>query len=130
MTRQGGCLCGAVRFKCIGEPVNVRCCHCRECQRALSAPFHARALFAQSQVAVTGETTAWPTSDRIERRSCVRCGTRIITWRKDGSGIALPLAAFDDPTAFSPAEHVWVSEKAAWLKLDDGLPQYEKGYPA
>jgi hypothetical protein len=129
MVHEGGCLCGAVRFRARGEPLNVRCCHCRQCQKAFSAPFHARAFFEQSAVELTGETTAWPTSDRIDRLSCTRCGTRVITWRKNGSGAGLPLAAFDDPNIFAPTDHVWVSEKLDWLKLDDGLPQYQEFPP-
>jgi hypothetical protein len=43
------------------------------------------------------------------------------------AGVAL--AAFDDRNAFAPAEHIWVSEKMDWVKLDDGLPQYPETVP-
>jgi hypothetical protein len=28
-----------------------------------------------------------------------------------------------------PSEHIWVSEKINWVKIDDGLPQYPEGPP-
>jgi hypothetical protein len=30
---------------------------------------------------------------------------------------------------FAPTEHIWVSEKMKWVKLDDGLPQYPQTTP-
>jgi len=36
--RAGGCLCGAVRYECGGEPQFSLQCHCRDCQRQSGAP--------------------------------------------------------------------------------------------
>ena len=43
---------------------------------------------------------------------------------RNGTAAGVALAAFDDRNAFAPTEHIWVSEKMDWVKLEDGLPQY------
>jgi hypothetical protein len=129
MVREGGCLCGAVRFKAEGEPVNVRVCHCRLCQKAMGSPFFARALFDQSALTVVGETARYPSSAALDRVFCTICGTRLFSWRRNGERAGVALAAFDDRNAFAPAEHIWVAEKMTWLKFDDGLPQYPGTIP-
>ena len=130
MIREGGCLCGAVRFRCEGEPINVRTCHCRKCQKAMGSPFFARALFPQSALTIEGETARYASSETLERVFCKTCGTRLFGWRKNGSAAGVALATFDDRNAFAPTEHIWVSEKMNWVKLDDGLPQYPAMPPA
>jgi hypothetical protein len=130
MVHEGGCLCGAVRFKADGEPINVRCCHCRACQLAMGSPFYARAQFLLSDVSIAGPTAAWPTSDRIERVFCTQCGTRMFSRRRDGSQTGIALACFDDRNAFVPTLHHWRGESPDWLKLGDGLPEYQGQAPA
>ncbi|MDE2379929.1 GFA family protein [Bradyrhizobium sp.] len=129
MIREGGCLCGAVRYKAEGEPLNVRACHCRNCQKAMGSPFFARALFPQTALTIEGEIGRYPSSDAIDRVFCKRCGTRLFSWRRNGTAAGVALATFDDRNAFAPTEHIWVSEKIAWVTLDDGLPQYETTIP-
>ena len=130
MIREGGCLCGAVRYRCEGEPLNVRVCHCRNCQKAMGAPFFARAQFPQTALTVEGETGRYPSSDRVDRVFCKTCGTRMFSWRKNGTAVGVALTTFDDRNAFAPTEHIWVSEKLAWVRLDDGLPQYQQTVPS
>ena len=83
MSLAGGCLCGQVRYEARGQPLNVRCCHCTLCQKAGGAPFFARAMFALGDVTLTGETLDHPTSDRVMRRSCARCGALVFSQPND-----------------------------------------------
>ncbi len=123
----GGCLCGQVRWSARAEPINVRQCHCRNCQQATGAPFYARALFMDAHMEWEGRTTRWASSDRLHRMSCARCGTPVFADPQDGPWISVALATMDNPNALRPGSHIWVSEKLDWVKIDDGLPQFEQG---
>jgi hypothetical protein len=131
MAYEGGCLCGAVRWRATAEPANVRVCHCRNCQRWSGAPFFARAVFPTAAFERSGALTSWPTSPRIERRSCARCGTPMFADPNDPPArIAVSLATLDEPNAIVPQVHIWTCEKLDWVCLDDGRPRYERGAPA
>ena len=112
-----------------GEPINVRVCHCRNCQKAMGSPFFARALFPQEALTIEGDSARYPSSNAIERVFCKTCGTRLLSWRTNGTAAGVALATFDDRNAFTPTEHIWVKEKMNWVKLDDGLPQYAEQAP-
>ena len=92
--REGGCLCGAVRFRTEGEPVNVRICHCRNCQKAMGSPFFARALFDQRALTVDGDTARYSTSEALDREFCRICGTRLFSRRTNGTVVGVAVAAF------------------------------------
>ena len=128
MIYEGGCLCGQVRYRASAEPANVRICHCSNCRRAVGGPYFARAVFLAGDIEWSGETTRWPTSPRIDRLSCARCGTPVFSAPKDPPArLGVSLATLDDPEALTPQMHIWVSEKLAWVAIDDGLPRFPQG---
>jgi hypothetical protein len=129
MTHEGGCLCGAVRFKAEGEPLNVRICHCRNCQKMTGGPYFARALFDQRALRVEGETAYYLSSQALERVFCKKCGSRLFSRRTNGTVVGVALAAFDDRNAFQPTEHIWLSAKMEWVRIDDGLKHYPESVP-
>jgi hypothetical protein len=126
----GGCLCGQARFIAVGEPVNVRICHCGLCRKASGGLMYGRAIFRAEDLERSGETKAHPSSARLLRHFCPQCGTLVYTEPVDRPGYwAVGLAALDAPEGLPPEMHIWVSSKPAWLKLDDGLPQHPQGVP-
>ena len=129
-SQKARCLCGSVVVTAVGPSFNVRVCHCRLCQKAMGAPFFARAQFKQDALTLEGPIGRFPSSERLDRVFCQRCGTRIGSWLKDGTSAGIALALVDDRNAFTPSEHSWVSEKINWLKIDDGLLQYPEAAPA
>lgn len=123
----GGCLCGASRYEARGEPINVRVCHCRLCQKALGAAFNARVLMDRAAVELSGPIRRVNSSSDLQRGFCSVCGTTLFSERKDPAVIGLTVGSLDDPNQFKPTAHVWTSSKQSWLRLDDGLPQHPEG---
>jgi len=126
----GGCLCGACRYETDAEPINIRACHCRVCQKAIGASFNARVLVPLDTLTISGPVGWYPSSDDLERGFCPQCGSTLFSKRVSANIIGLTMGSLDDPDRFFPAEHIWVSSKQAWLVLADDLPAHEEAAPA
>jgi hypothetical protein len=50
---EGGCLCGGVRYRVIGEPKIVAVCHCTLCKRRTGSAFGLSAYFDEAAVQIT-----------------------------------------------------------------------------
>lgn len=47
---QGGCTCGAARYRRASAPIFVNCCHCRRCQRETGCAFAVNAMIERDRV--------------------------------------------------------------------------------
>ena len=128
----GGCLCGHIRYKCSSDPLTTVKCHCRECQKAHSAPYAALACMPPGSVNVTqGATSKYEhaaDSGSINcKEFCPQCGTHLFS-----SGAAYPdfkavkVATLDNSERFPPIAHVWAQSSVSWAGINDGLPVYQK----
>jgi hypothetical protein len=75
---EGGCACGAVRYRLTSKPMIVHCCHCRDCQRQTGGGFAVNALIEADRIELLGEApvaVSMPTDSGrphlIER--CAKC---------------------------------------------------------
>lgn len=126
----GGCLCGACTYQTQAEPLDIRACHCKLCQKATGAPFYARIRVPLDQVTITGPVGWYHSSETLRRGFCPHCGTSLFSERASANSIGLCMGSLDDPDRFRPSEHIWVSRKQAWLTLAGDLPCHEEGPPA
>lgn len=124
MTREGGCLCGTVRYSVETGGAIVDYCHCRLCQRASGAPVVAWLQVAPGRFALTaGSTASHASSATCERHFCGRCGSQIFMTDRDGRSVGVTVASLDKPEAVEPATHGWTSSQMPWLVIADDLPR-------
>ena len=125
----GGCLCGAVRYRLHGTPDWSAHCHCRSCQRATGAAFATwvGAKRARFEI-VKGQLAVCNSSPGVERSFCGRCGTSLTYVAEDRwpGEIGVLAATLDDPSLAAPSAHVYVEHQLSWVKLADGLPTREQ----
>lgn len=123
---EGGCACGAVRFRVRGEPKRVGLCHCLTCRKAHSSAFMPCVIYDQSQVEISGELKSWESSPGDDRRFCPTCGSRVFS--SSGDEIELSIGSFDEVGLFEPGYELWVIRREPWLAPLD-VPQYDRDRP-
>jgi len=128
--RSGQCLCGAVRFRCEGEPVIVAHCHCRDCQRLSGAGHTTGAMFATADVVVDGQPSAYrltaESGNTVTRSFCGACGSPL--W---GANTAMPgfmtisAGLFDEPGTLAPQVAIFARSRPHWDTMDGALAAFE-----
>jgi hypothetical protein len=132
---EGGCTCGAVRFRMLTSPLFVHCCHCTWCQRETGASFALNAMIESNRVeTLRGEVEVVDTpsnsgkGQRISR--CPKC--RIAVWSNyAGAGDKLRfirVGTLDHPERCPPDIHIFTSTKQPWVVLPEGAPAVTEYY--
>jgi hypothetical protein len=131
---EGGCACGAVRYRLSSPPMFVHCCHCRDCQRQTGSAFVLNALIETDRIALlAGE----PVPVRVPTDSgrphvidrCPACQTAL--WSDYGGRPALRfvrVGTLDEPAALPPDVHIFTRSKLPWVRLPEGVPAFEVYY--
>jgi len=131
---EGGCDCGAVRYRMETAPLIVHCCHCRWCQRETGTSFALNALIESDRVTNLGvepEIIDTPSASgrgqQIAR--CPHC--RIAVWSHyAGAGRLIAfvrVGTLDQPDRLPPDIHIFTSSKQPWVVIPPGMravPEY------
>src|SRR5262245_45306664 len=126
---EGGCLCGAIRYRVTGKSLAQLICHCRTCRRASGAPSVAWVTFRSSDFTfVTRGPASFCSSPPVTRAFLGNCGTPL-TYQHQSSvdTVDVTTVTLDSPDQFVPTCEVWIEHKLAWESLDETLPHYSRG---
>ncbi|HUO98018.1 MAG TPA: GFA family protein [Rhizomicrobium sp.] len=123
---EGGCLCGAVRYRFSGVPKALSLCHCVSCRRAAGAPAVAWTVVPRAAFSfVSGAPSRFRSSPPVERTFCAACGTPL-TYRSDASPATIDIttASLDRPELFAPTKEIWLDHRIPWMATNPALERY------
>jgi hypothetical protein len=128
---EGGCLCGAVRYRVEGAPSTSSVCHCRSCRLASGASPVAWVVFPiRRYTLLSGTLTVHRSTPPVQRSFCARCGSPIAYQHDDAlHEIELTTATLDKPECFPPRYEIWHMDKLSWVSADPRLPHHERDRP-
>ena len=131
--REGGCACGAVRYRLSSDPLITHCCHCLNCQRQTGSAFVINLLIEHDRVQLLSGSPA-PIDvprDNGSFQKIFRCpACQIALW----SLYTRPQIKFvragtlDAPSSVAPDAHIFVRSKLPWVILPPSVPAFEIYY--
>ena len=131
----GGCTCRQARYRMHRAPLFVHCCHCRWCQRETGTAFALNGLVEASEVdLLQGRVEVIDTPSNSGRgQRIARCpDCKVALWSNysaaQGAIHFVRIGTLDDPDAFPPEIHIFVSSKQPWVNLEGGAPAVPEYY--
>ncbi len=129
---EGGCVCGAVRYRTRGAPARVSLCSCSWCTKRTGSAIGLSVYFEETQVEflksnlqsyrLVSDAGRW-----IDSEFCKTCGGTV-TWRLEflpgKCGIAG--GTFDQPSFwYRPQRYVFTRSKPEWLDVPHGVETFD-----
>ncbi|MDB5739193.1 MAG: Gfa-like protein [Alphaproteobacteria bacterium] len=124
----GGCLCGAVRWRLSARPLAVNACHCTDCKKLTGATNLLMLLATREAFSHAGDVERWrkraDSGRELDIARCRVCGTRL--WHEPLSSPALVFVAagtLDDPSWAVPTSHIWTHRASPGVTMQDDAIQ-------
>jgi hypothetical protein len=131
--REGGCSCGAVRYRLASEPMFVHCCHCLNCQRQTGSAFVINLLIESDRIELLAgrpEPVDVPRDDGSAQR-VYRCPDCQVAVFSEYGGPAVKFVrggTLDQPASVAPDVHIYTRSKLPWVELPEAVPAVDVYY--
>ena len=131
----GGCTCGAVRYRLHSAPMFVHCCHCTSCQTETGSAFVINAMIESDRVETlkgVAEPVMTP-SESGRGQQIWRCPIcHVALWSNYGGAIDVlrfvRVGTLDRPADCPPDIHIYTRSKLPWVTLPGGVPAVDAYY--
>ena len=133
MEREGGCACGAVRYRLTSDPLFTHCCHCLNCQRQSGSAFVINLLIETDRVELIAgdpEAVDVPRDDGSSQRvfRCPTCQVAVYSQYGQPEVRFVRGGTLDEPSQARPDVHIFTRSKLPWVVLPESVPAFEVYY--
>ena len=127
---EGGCQCGAVRYRLNAAPLSVYACHCKDCQR-FSGTTHTLSMVIRAGDAeviagvLHGFDKRADSGRTVRMLGCTGCGTKI--WNvplATPEYLVIKPGTLDNISWIKPIGAIWTASRAPWVELDADAPNF------
>jgi hypothetical protein len=131
--REGGCACGAVRYRLTSDPLFTHCCHCLNCQRQTGSAFVINVLIEADRVellAGSPQPVDVPRDDGSKQRiyRCPTCQVAIFSEYGRPEVRFVRGGTLDHPSGVAPDVHIYTRSKLPWVVPPGSVPAFEDYY--
>ncbi|MEO6012048.1 MAG: GFA family protein [Devosia sp.] len=132
---EGGCQCGAVRYRLKAVPLGIYACHCKDCQR-FSGTTHTMSMVVNAgdieliAGTLVGFDKAADSGRTVRMLGCAQCGTKV--WNEPLASPAILVVkpgTLDDSSWARPIGNIWTDRALPWVTIDPDGPNFP-GQPA
>jgi hypothetical protein len=125
---QGGCECGAVRYRVDDAFEYALNCHCSRCRAGTGSAFKPLGGIRRERLAVVegaDRLLVWG-DDEGNHTRCRVCGSLLWSVVRGGDWVHVALGSLADEPSIRPQIHIHVASKAPWFEITDDLPQFDE----
>ena len=129
----GGCLCGAVRFRVERFNAGIFKCHCSKCRKSSGGASSAAALVEERDFSwLRGDAGVreFRSDSGYTRRFCPECGSIVPQFLREHRRVWVPVGLLDSDPGVPLRHHIHVNSKAAWEILDTQARRHGEGFGA
>ena len=131
--REGGCACGAVRYRLTSDPLFTNCCHCLYCQRQTGSAFVINLLIETDRVELLAgdpQPVDVPRDQGSKQRvfRCPSCQVAVFSQYGHPGVRFVRGGTLDEPSSVSPDVHIYTRSKVPWIALPASVPAFDADY--
>lgn len=128
---KGSCLCGAVEYEVVAEPIVVARCYCADCRKASGTSHGTHVAVPESAMSVTGKVRFFDkpadSGNIVSRGFCPTCGSAIYSKNKGMAGLLfIRASSLDDPELIAPQLTVYASRAPSWAMINHDTPVFQE----
>lgn len=122
---EGGCACGAVRYRLKEAPFCIYTCHCTDCQTLSTSAFTlTMPVRPEALEILQGELKTWirvpPSGNQLPQHVCANCGVRIYSEPAARRTYSLRCGSLDDTSWIEPVAAIWMRSAQPWVRMPEG----------